>query len=131
MLATSRDIATVGRSFAERDLFSVPRQRPDAATLYVSAPYISRREQIFAVNVGRVVTDRNGAFDGVVTAALDPEYFEVLLRSVLYAPDMRAALLHGNGTLFLYVPAMQQGLGGDRSQRASSPVQPPSRQRAS
>ena len=121
VLATSRDIATVGRSFADRDLYSVPKQRPDAATLYVSAPYTSRRENLFAVNVGRVLTDTAGNFAGVVTAALDPEYFEVLLRSVLYASDMRTALLHGNGMLFLYAPAMQQGLGGDRSQRASSP----------
>lgn len=117
--ATSREPATVGRSFAERELFTIPRERPDATTLYVSPPYTSRREQVFTVNMGRALVDAKGAFTGVVTAALDPEYFEVLLGSVLYAPDMRTALLHGDGTLFLYVPPTERGTGVDRSKRSS------------
>ena len=117
--ATSREPATVGRSLAERELFTIPRERPDAMTLYVSPPYTSRREQVFTVNIGRALVDAKGAFAGVVTAALDPEYFEVLLGSVLYAPDMRTALLHGDGTLFLYVPPTGRGTGVDRSKRSS------------
>ncbi len=119
VLATSRDAATVGRSFADRKLFTIPREHPNPATLYISPPYTTRRDQLFTVNATRVITAANGAFAGVVTAALDPEYFEVLLRSVLYAPDMRTALLHGDGTLFLYVPPAQRGIGSDRSTRPS------------
>ncbi|MEO5770515.1 MAG: PAS domain-containing protein [Burkholderiaceae bacterium] len=74
---------------------------------------------MFTINVGRVLTDAAGAFAGVVTAALDPEFFEILMQSVLYAPDMRTALLHGDGTLFLYVPSLDRGVGTDRSKRIS------------
>lgn len=98
-----------------------PGTTADAAALYVSAPYLSWREDVFTVSVGRALVDAKGAFAGVVTAQLEPEYFKVLLRSVLYAADMRTALLHGDGTLFLYVPPMERGLGEDRSKRPSSP----------
>ena len=115
VLATSRDTTTVGRSFADRELFTAPRDHPERATLYVSPPYKGRREQVFTVNLGHALTDAGGHFAGVVTAALDPEFFEVLLRSGLYAPDMRTAVLHGDGTLFLYVPTSDRGVGTDRS----------------
>ena len=119
VLATSSDIATVGRSFADRELFTLPRDRADPTLLYLSPPYASRREQIYTVNVGRALSDGSGRFAGVVTAALNPDYFQVLLRSVLYAPDMQTALLHGDGTLFLSVPAVDRSVGVDRSKPSS------------
>jgi diguanylate cyclase (GGDEF)-like protein/PAS domain S-box-containing protein len=44
-------------------------------------------------------------------ATLDPEYFQVVLRSVLYAPDMRASLAHGDGQVFVNMPLNEQALG--------------------
>ena len=82
-------------------------------------PHVPVRQCVLTVNVGRTVVDAGGRFAGVLTAALDPEYFQVLLASVLYAAYMRAALLHGDGTLFLHVPAAEQGVGVDRSTRNS------------
>ena len=115
VVATSRDPATLGRSFAQRDLFKIPRNRPDLATLYLSPPYTTQREGLLTVNAGRALIDANGAFAGVVTAALEPDYFEVMLGSVLYAPDMRTSLLHGDGFLFLSMPHVNKALAGDRS----------------
>ncbi len=115
VLATSRDPATLGRSFGQRELFTRVRAHPDPAILYLSPPYTSQREGLLTVNAGRAVIDAQGAFAGVVTAALEPEYFEVVLRSVLYAPDMRTSLLHGDGFLFLSLPQVNQALTGDRS----------------
>ena len=40
----------------------------------------------------------------LVTALLDAAYFDVVMRSVLYAPDMRSALLEGGGAVLLYAP---------------------------
>ena len=40
-------------------------------------------------------------------ACLNPDYFSILLKSALYAPDMRAGLVHGDGTLFLRVPDIE------------------------
>ena len=47
----------------------------------------------------------------VVTASLDPEYFETVLRAALYAPDARATLVHGNGTVILSSPAQDAPAG--------------------
>ena len=64
VVATSRDSASIGRSFAERELFTTPRERPDPALLYVSPPYTTRRDGVFTVNVGRTVIDAAGASPG-------------------------------------------------------------------
>ena len=52
----------------------------------------------------RAIYAPNGAFAGAVAAALEPQYFRVLMRSVLYAPDMRVSLGHGDGKVFVTMP---------------------------
>jgi diguanylate cyclase (GGDEF)-like protein/PAS domain S-box-containing protein len=111
MLATDADgtvlaanrAELIGRNFREREYFRAPQMLPDAERLYVSPPFLSVLG-VFVVNVGRMIPGRDGAFAGVVTATLEAEYFNVLLRSVLYAPDMRATLVHGDGRVVLFQP---------------------------
>lgn len=93
----------MGRNFRQREYFDAPRRGADPAMLYVSAPFKTVRGTDVVV-VSRAVTDVRGEFLGVVTATLDPHYFAVLLRSVLYAPDMRTALVHRDGKVFLSQP---------------------------
>jgi PAS domain S-box-containing protein len=93
----------IGSNFAERDYFKTPRRHPDPAMLYVSAPFKTVLG-VFAINLVRVVTGPGGEFAGIVAATLDPEFFTVLLESVLYVPDMRASVNHGEGKVFLIVP---------------------------
>ena len=52
----------------------------------------------------RAIVAPNGAFAGAAVAALEPEYFEVLMRSVLYAPDMWVSLGHSDGKVFVTMP---------------------------
>ncbi|MDB5894234.1 MAG: hypothetical protein JWQ88_1765, partial [Rhodoferax sp.] len=99
VIAAERPIL-LGRDFSQRDYFSVPHVQPDFTTLYVSSPFLSTQGN-FSINLTKAVPDRRGRFDGVVTANLDPGYFEILSSSVLYAPDMRVSLVHGNGKLFV------------------------------
>ena len=99
-----------GTNSSKRDFFDTPRQRPNRAALYVSAPFKSPLGPL-VVAIGRVLTGARGEFAGVVVATLDPEYFGVVLRSVLYAPDMRASLTHAEGTVFLNTPVNEQALG--------------------
>jgi PAS domain S-box-containing protein len=108
VLASSRD-ELIGRNFSEREYFKVPRARPDPALLYVSPPFKTVLD-VVALSVTRAVTGLKGEFAGVVTATLDPEYFNVLLRSVLYAPDMRAVLVHGDGKAFVSIPPRMVGI---------------------
>jgi diguanylate cyclase (GGDEF)-like protein/PAS domain S-box-containing protein len=102
----------IGRELGDREYFNTPRRHPDPATLYVSPPFKSS-SATFSVVLSRVLTGRNGEFSGVVTAALDPDYFKVVLRSVLYSPDMRTMLIHGDGKVFLNMPENEKWLGSN------------------
>ena len=109
-IVTSSRPELIGTNSSQRDFFVTPRQRPNRAVLYVSTPFKSPLGP-FVIVIGRVLTGAQGEFAGVVVATLDPGYFQVVLRSVLYAPDMRAALAHGDGQVFVNMPVNEQALG--------------------
>jgi len=109
IVASSR-AELLGVNSSQRDFFATPRQRPDRGVLYVSAPFKSPLGP-FVIAVGRVLTNPQGEFAGVVLATLDPDYFQVVLRSVLYAPDMRTSIAHGSGQVFVNTPLNEQALG--------------------
>jgi hypothetical protein len=71
------------------------------------------------IAVGRVLTGSQGEFTGVILATLDAEYFQVVLRSVLYAPDMRTAIAHGEGQVFVNMPVNERALGMDLAKPGS------------
>ncbi|MBI5446657.1 MAG: PAS domain S-box protein [Deltaproteobacteria bacterium] len=52
----------------------------------------------------RVITGDNGAFQGIIVATLDADYFKTLISSVNYAPDMWASIIHADGVQFLMAP---------------------------
>ena len=111
IVASSRS-ELLGVNSRQRELFDVPRGSQNPTVLYVSPPFKSVLGTL-VVAVGRVLSGSHGEFAGVVTATLDPDYFDVVLRSVLYAPDMRSTLIHGDGKVFLNMPAHAQLLGVD------------------
>ena len=110
MAVASSRAELLGTNASQREFFLTPHERPNRAVLYVSAPFKPAAGPLL-VAVGRVLIGTQGEFAGVVLAALDPEYFQVVLRSVLYAPDMRAALAHGDGRVFVNMPVNEQTLG--------------------
>ena len=109
IVASSRP-ELLGVNSSKRDFFMTPRVRPDRGMLYVSAPFKSPLGPL-VIAVGRIVSNAQGEFAGVVVATLDPAYFEVVLRSVLYAPDMRASIAHGEGQVFVTMPVNEKILG--------------------
>ncbi len=100
----------LGRDFSQREYFQAARQRPDPDMLFVSPPFRTSLG-VYAITVTRLIQGPDNAFAGIVTATLDPEFFIPLLKSVLYAPDMRATLAHSDGLLFLMVPE-REGIAG-------------------
>ena len=108
----------VGINVGEREDFKALRAHADASTLYVSPPFKTPLG-VVAINLIRVIKDPEGEFAGVVSATLDPEYFNVLVRSVLYAPDMRVALVHGEGSAFVFMPP-REGTAGMNLARPGS-----------
>lgn len=92
-----------GMNFSYRDYYQTARQVHDPKLLYVSSPFTGMTKT-FILNLTRIIPGKHGEFNGIVTAILDPEYFQPLLASVLYSPDSRSSLVHSNGTLFMSVP---------------------------
>jgi diguanylate cyclase (GGDEF)-like protein/PAS domain S-box-containing protein len=97
--------------FSQRDYFRTPQQHPNPDVLFVSPPFRTVLG-VYAITVTRMIPGPRGEFAGLITATLDPKYFEPLLESVRYAPDMLASLHHGDGIVFIVAPHEQQGLVG-------------------
>lgn len=93
----------LGQNFALRDYFKTPQTGLDATVLYVSPPFKSVLGA-YVLNVTRVMIGSDGKFFGVVSASLEPEYLEIVMRSVLYADDMVVTLAHGDGKVLLAAP---------------------------
>ncbi len=116
VLAASR-AELIGIDLNQRAYFQLSKAHPARDRLYVSEPFTTKLN-VFSVSLVRIWTDDKGQFAGVVAATLDPEYFQVLLRSVLYADETRSTLIHGNGQVFVSVPATDSAtvhgpVGGD------------------
>lgn len=92
-----------GKNFRHREHFMAIVADPNPDMLYLSPPFESVLGA-YTLTAGRMITGPDGKFTGVVHAGLDPDYFRPLMNSVLYSPDMRATLAHGQGTLFVVAP---------------------------
>jgi len=110
VVASSVD-SLLGRDFADREYFRAARNG-NAETLYV-APPMKTPIGTYTVIFVRAIRAPNGGFAGAVAAALEPEYFKVLLRSVLYAPDMWVSLGHGDGRAFVTMPEDSRRIEGE------------------
>ena len=93
-----------GRDVSQTEAFRRARERADAGVV-VLAPPADVEPGVRASTLALAVVGPDGAFGGVVTATLDPGYFEVALRSALYAPDMWAAVVHAEGGVLLASPS--------------------------
>ncbi len=102
----------LGRNFYLRDYVQAPLKARDPTRLYVSPPFRSVLNN-YVINLSRVLLDDKGQFAGVVSAAIDPVDFEILLNSVRYSEDMQAALVHGDGKVIISQPMVAQALGQD------------------
>lgn len=93
----------VGVHFGQRDYFKTVQAHPNPASLYVSAPYRSLRNDL-VVNAARMVSGTGGAFAGLIIATLDPKYFSGIFRPAMYAPDVWGFVVHSDGLQFLNFP---------------------------
>jgi PAS domain S-box-containing protein len=72
--------------------------------LFVGEPTISRRSGKWAISLSRRFTRPDGSFGGVISAAIDPDYFIAFYREALIAPGNSLALLHENGNRLARIP---------------------------
>ncbi len=113
ILASNRD-NLVGQNFAHREYVRTPLQHPDSELLYLSEPFLSVN-QVYTVNLARVVLDSQGRVDRLLIATLDPTFFATLLSSVLYANDMQVAIAHEDGIVVVAQPDRPGMVGTDLS----------------
>jgi len=104
LLASSAD-------FSLRDYFRMPQRHPDPDMLFVSPPFRTVLG-VFAITVTRMISGPRGEFAGVIVATLDTKYFDPLLDSVRYAPDMVSSLHHGDGIVFVRAPHEREAVVG-------------------
>lgn len=100
----------IGRNFSQREYFQAHLQSRNAKMLHVSAPFKSVLDA-YVMNLTRAVTGPHGEPAGVVSATVDPADIEILLNSVRYADDMRAMLVHGDGSIFVSQPVLAEVIG--------------------
>ena len=93
----------IGFDASQRAYFINATVDPKRDALFVSPPFTTTLG-VFALNFTKSWTNDAGQLVGVSSVTLDPSYFKVLLSSVLYADDMRATLIHGDGQAFLTLP---------------------------
>ncbi len=93
----------LGGDHTDADYFQLPKSRPDRYTLFVSrpSPDLLNGTTLF---LSKNIFSDSGEFLGVVSAGLSEDFFSTIVRSALFAPDMRATLIHADGTVFLTVP---------------------------
>jgi PAS domain S-box-containing protein len=97
VLASSR-LTLIGSDLTAR----LPaRADSDSGTLRVGRPFRDA-SGAWSIDLTLPVAEADGG--GTLIASLDPEYFRLVLRSVLYAPDMRAVLAHGAGEVLMFEP---------------------------
>lgn len=118
MVASSRE-SIIGRNFVDRDYYLAPRAGNDSDTMYVAPPFSVRPGDAWTVSLSHAVIDSAGEFQGSVFAALDRSFFSTLLSSMNYAPDMWAAIAHGNGRQFMMTPDRDGMSGLDLSKPGS------------
>lgn len=76
----------------------------DPETVFVSRPYESS-PGVSNVKLSMRLDSPPGGIGGVVTAILNPAYFDVVMRSVIYAPDMWSSIAQHEGFGVLFVPS--------------------------
>lgn len=110
----------IGMSFRQSDRHStiVASHRPD--TLYVSRPFNTPLGD-FTISLGKTLSADPASFKGYLLALVDPDFFGVLMRSMLYAPDMRLSVAHADGEVVYSTQTNPDIRGVSLTKRADSP----------
>ncbi|HEX9019872.1 MAG TPA: PAS domain S-box protein [Nitrospirota bacterium] len=118
LVRASDRVELIGLNVEQREYFQTARSLHEPGALYLSPPYVTRRGA-YSMTASLMIPGPAGKFNGIIAATFDPEYFRTLLASIRYAPDMWAAIAHGDGVQFLMVPYREGQPGKDLAQPGS------------
>lgn len=101
LLSSSPDL--MGLNFSRSAFFAEARAGTNPRALYIPAPLRSVLG-VWSVTIARPFFSPDGKFQGVVAAMLAPDYFQSLMSRLRYTEDMRVALIHGGGLIYVSSP---------------------------
>jgi PAS domain S-box-containing protein len=104
------DVGNIGTSVADREYVRVYRREP--ATEFFIGPLVrSRSTGQWLMSASRPVRAADGTFQGVITAAIEPPYFEQLWRGADLGASGAIVLYHRNGQMMMRSPAVASTMG--------------------
>lgn len=120
VVVASNKAQLIGLNFRESERYSTIREshRPD--TLYVSRPFNTPLGN-FTISLGKTLSVDSEPFKGYLLAIVDPEFFGVLMRSMLYASDMRLSVAHADGQVVYSTQTSPDIRGISLSKKPDSP----------
>lgn len=119
VVASNRSPLMGGRIWeSEGVLLDWESRRPD--TLYVSRPFKTPLED-FTISLGKTLSTEAASFKGHLLAIVDPDFFGVPMRSLLYAEGMRLSVAHADGDVVYSTQTDPDIRGVSLLQRADSP----------
>jgi PAS domain S-box-containing protein len=87
----------------DRSVFTAQRDNP-AMGLFVSEPFVSRSDGQPMIGVSRRINRSDGAFNGVVAAAVEPSYFTAIYGALDLHKASIVTLLREDGTCLIRYP---------------------------
>ncbi|MDP3701844.1 MAG: EAL domain-containing protein [Hylemonella sp.] len=109
----------IGRDLSEREYFTRAMAAEGTQRgLHLSPPF-STVLGVYAMNISKVVVNERGRVAGVLSATIDPDFFQTLMSSARYEEDVWVALAHGEGQLVMTSPARPELDGSNLAQPGS------------
>ncbi len=95
----------------DREYFAHLKAHPDDRAMYISAPLKSRRDQEWTVVLARPITGKDGAFQGLVFARMQPKYFQENLQKILHREGSAVSVMRRDGTMLFRQPHDEKTMG--------------------
>ncbi|GAB6038879.1 hypothetical protein JCM15519_34380 [Fundidesulfovibrio butyratiphilus] len=110
MIAHSREYPTPKITVRDRTYFQV-HTADENDFLYLSAPLRNRVNHNWMISLSRRLNAPDGAFAGVVMAAVDMNYFRQVYHALDLSPESRITLTRDDGTILVNYPFDESQLG--------------------
>ncbi|MES2688403.1 MAG: PAS domain-containing protein [Pseudomonadota bacterium] len=104
------DVGNIGVNLADREYFQIYQQHP-ATGFHISATVRSRTTGTWLISASRPLRTPDGAFAGVIVAAVELPYFERLWRATDLGPGGVIAVFRRDGVLMMRSPAQDTAMG--------------------
>jgi len=120
----SRPAELAQGNIADRPYFRAQRDGA-AGGLFVGEPLVAHIDQRTAFVVSRRVTDAEGRFDGIVSAMINLDEYQMFYRGINLGTRSAIVLLHTNGTLVIHQPPVAGAIGRQYPQIAGLATEGP------